>query len=228
MPRFKRKIIEPIITPIIAPDIVEEVTKKAKGLSKKKNGNGNGSNGNGKSNLTAKQARFVNEYLIDLNALQASIRAGYSKNSAAIIGHQNLRKLNVMQAIDKRKAELAKKVEINQEWIVERYKRLTEYNADDLYDEEGNLKPLSQIPKNALYAIHGFKNMNTRTTTKTKAGTEKESVTILSDVKMPDKRMTLDSLGKFLGLSADKPDALGNTNNFSGPVQINVEITHDD
>ena len=39
--------------------------------------------------LTAKQERFVDEYLVDLNATQAAIRAGYSKNSARQIGDEN-------------------------------------------------------------------------------------------------------------------------------------------
>ena len=48
--------------------------------------------------LTAKQARFVQDYLIDLNATQAAIRGGYSAQAAAIIGHENLRKPNIASA----------------------------------------------------------------------------------------------------------------------------------
>lgn len=52
--------------------------------------------------LTAKQKRFVDEYLIDLNATQAAIRAGYSQKTAREIGCQNLTKLNVKIAIEER------------------------------------------------------------------------------------------------------------------------------
>lgn len=55
--------------------------------------------------LTAKQQRFCDEYLIDLNATQAAIRAGYSKKTARIIGQQNLTKLDIRQYIDARMAE---------------------------------------------------------------------------------------------------------------------------
>lgn len=55
--------------------------------------------------LTAKQQRFCDEYLIDLNATQAAIRAGYSKKTARVIGQQNLSKLAVKNYIDERMAE---------------------------------------------------------------------------------------------------------------------------
>lgn len=55
--------------------------------------------------LTAKQQRFCDEYLIDLNATQAAIRAGYSKKTARVIGAQNLSKLAVKNYIDERMKE---------------------------------------------------------------------------------------------------------------------------
>ncbi len=66
--------------------------------------------------LTDKQTRFCQEYLIDCNATQAAIRAGYCSNSAKVIGCQNLTKLNIKQEIDKRKAELS----IKTGWDIER------------------------------------------------------------------------------------------------------------
>ena len=55
--------------------------------------------------LTAKQQRFCDEYLLDLNATQAAIRAGYSKKTAKQIGQQNLTKLDLKEYIEKRMAE---------------------------------------------------------------------------------------------------------------------------
>ena len=52
--------------------------------------------------LTDKQKRFVDEYLIDLNATAAAIRAGYSRKTANRIGQQNLSKLDIRSAIDSR------------------------------------------------------------------------------------------------------------------------------
>lgn len=55
--------------------------------------------------MTAKQMRFCDEYLIDLNATQAAIRAGYSKKTARKIGQENLTKRDIRQYIDTRMAE---------------------------------------------------------------------------------------------------------------------------
>jgi phage terminase small subunit len=56
--------------------------------------------------LTPKQEAFVREYLVDLNGTQAGIRAGYSEKSAPVIASQNLRKLNVLRAIEEAFMEL--------------------------------------------------------------------------------------------------------------------------
>lgn len=55
--------------------------------------------------MTAKQMRFCDEYLIDLNATQAAIRAGYSKKTAKAIGQENLTKPDLKEYIEQRMAE---------------------------------------------------------------------------------------------------------------------------
>lgn len=63
--------------------------------------------------LTAKQKRFVEEYLIDLNATQAAVRAGYSVKTAREQGSQNLSKLNIQQQIGEAMAERSKRTGVN-------------------------------------------------------------------------------------------------------------------
>ena len=65
--------------------------------------------------LTEKQQRFVDEYMIDLNATQAAIRAGYSVKTANEQGSQNLAKLSIQQAIAEQMAERSKRTGINQD-----------------------------------------------------------------------------------------------------------------
>lgn len=68
--------------------------------------------------LTAKQQKFVDEYLIDLNATQAAIRAGYSKKTAYSVGAENLKKPEIQNAIDERMSAIqAAKVADAQEVI---------------------------------------------------------------------------------------------------------------
>ena len=68
--------------------------------------------------LTAKQKRFCDEYLIDLNATQAAIRAGYSKKTAKQIGQQNLTKLDIKEYIEKRMAEKEKELIADQDEVM--------------------------------------------------------------------------------------------------------------
>ena len=68
--------------------------------------------------LTEKQRRFVDEYLIDLNATQAAIRAGYSVKTAREQASQNLTKLNIQQEISEKMAERSKRTGVNQDRIV--------------------------------------------------------------------------------------------------------------
>lgn len=65
--------------------------------------------------MTEKQKRFVEEYLIDLNATQAAIRAGYKVDNAQQVGSENLSKLVVREAIDKALAERSRRTGINQD-----------------------------------------------------------------------------------------------------------------
>ena len=68
--------------------------------------------------LTAKQQRFCDEYLIDLNATQAAIRAGYSKKTARVIGQENLTKPAIRDYIEKRMAEKEKALIADQDEVM--------------------------------------------------------------------------------------------------------------
>ena len=68
--------------------------------------------------LTAKQQMFVKEYLIDLNATQAAIRAGYSEKTAKEIGAENLTKPNIASAVQEAMDKRAKKVELSAEYVL--------------------------------------------------------------------------------------------------------------
>ena len=71
------------------------------------------------ANLTPKQQRFVEEYLIDLNATQAAIRAGYSEKTAREIGSENLTKPNIAKAIQEAQSRLSNKAQVTVEMVVQ-------------------------------------------------------------------------------------------------------------
>lgn len=82
--------------------------------------------------LTGKQKRFADEYLVDLNATQAAIRAGYSQRTAYSIGDENLRKPEIKTYIQKRQKQLQEKTGITQERVLAElekigFSRITDY-----------------------------------------------------------------------------------------------------
>lgn len=76
--------------------------------------------------LTEKMVRFCNEYLIDLNATQAAIRAGYSEQTAYSIGSENLTKPEIQAYLDVRRNEIQAKLELSQEWVLKRLKDISD------------------------------------------------------------------------------------------------------
>jgi len=76
--------------------------------------------------LTPKQQRFVEEYLVDLNATRAAIRAGYSEKTANVEGPKHLVKPGIAAAIKEKQDKLSKRTELTQEWVLERLKAIAE------------------------------------------------------------------------------------------------------
>lgn len=91
--------------------------------------------------MTDKQQRFVDEYMIDLNATQAAIRAGYSPKTAEVIGNQLLKKTLVSNEILKRKAKLSNVVNWTAADVLKRLARL----ADEGYKDSDKIKALELI-----------------------------------------------------------------------------------
>lgn len=73
--------------------------------------------------LTPKQARFVDEYLLDLNATQAAIRAGYSENTAKQQGARLLTNVYVSAAVQAAQAKRSQRTEVTQDYVIKRLKR---------------------------------------------------------------------------------------------------------
>lgn len=96
--------------------------------------------------LTARQQRFCDEYLIDLNATQAAIRSGYSEKNARIIASENLAKPNISEYIQKRMAEKEKGLIAEQDEVL---KYLTAVLRGEETDETFSLSgegKLTRVP----------------------------------------------------------------------------------
>lgn len=79
-----------------------------------------------KKKLTAKQSRFVEEYLIDLNATKAAERSGYSKKTARQMGSENLSKPYILQEIIAKQRTARQESELSELWVLERLEELAE------------------------------------------------------------------------------------------------------
>ena len=92
--------------------------------------------------LTPKQARFVEEYLVDLNATQAAIRAGYSEQTARSIGYENLTKPDIQQAIDEARGKQQQRTEITADRVLEEYAKIAFFDPRKLFTADGAIKPV--------------------------------------------------------------------------------------
>lgn len=93
-----------------------------------------------KKKLTAKQERFIEEYLIDLNATQASIRAGYSEKNADVQGPRLLGNVGIHARIEAAKGERSERTEITQDYVLKSIQEVAErclqHKPVMIYDRE--------------------------------------------------------------------------------------------
>jgi len=166
--------------------------------------------------ITAKQQRFANEYLGDLNATQAAIRAGYSVNNADKIGSELLGKTRVSEEILKAMAERSKRTGVNQDRIVNELAAIGFSNATDYVriveepiienghyvkdPDTGKIRmqevvkiiPTDKLPEEKKKAIAGIKE-------------GKYGIELITC----DKVRALELLGRHLGMFKDKVEITG-------------------
>lgn len=149
--------------------------------------------------LTPKQLRFVGEYLIDLNATQAAIRAGYSVRRADAIGYENLRKPEIAAHLAEKMKAREVRTEITQDRVLQEYAKLAFLDPRRFYDGLGQLIAVNLLPADVAAALVGVdvteaydKESNSAITTK--------------KIKFADKKGALDSVARHLGMFTDKLD----------------------
>lgn len=113
----------------------------------------------GKPKLTPKQDRFVEEYLVDLNATQAAIRAGYSPRTAEAIGFENLRKPMIAAAVAEGKAKLSGETGLNRKRILREVELMAHSCITDYVFnyETGDITLAAGAPLDAMRAIKSLK-----------------------------------------------------------------------
>lgn len=142
--------------------------------------------------LNDRQSRFVDEYLVDLNATQAAIRAGYSKKTAGSQGFDLLKKPEIASEIEKRRQIVAEKTGLTTERLLQEAMRLAFFDIRKLVDKDGKPLPLNQLDDDTAAAIQGLDVAT--------VGNNDVGVGEVLKYKIADKNSAIERLFKHMGL----------------------------
>ncbi len=146
--------------------------------------------------MTKKQKRFVEEYLIDLNATQAAIRAGYSAKTANEQGARLLANVSIQQAIAEAMAERSKRTGVNQDRVIRGLARIAFVNPKNVIDSE-DATVREDATEDDLACIQSVK---------VKIMNGEKGYSAEREVRLNDKMRALELLGRHLGMFKDKVD----------------------
>lgn len=174
--------------------------------------------------LTAKQQRFVEEYLVDLNATQAAIRAGYSKKTAQEQSSRLLSNVMVAAEIEARRTVVSKKLEISREWVLERLAAIADAQQADyttVVTEKTERLGIHPITGEVVMLPAGWEQYVKVIDTADLPDEKKTAIAGIKqtahgiEVKLHDKTRALELLGKHFGLfDANTAVPTGQNNNL--------------
>jgi phage terminase small subunit len=155
--------------------------------------------------LNARQAQFVREYLIDFNAKQASIRAGYSAHSAHEIASQLMEKPYIAKAIKEAIDARAQRTEVTQDRVLLELGRIAFFDKRKLYNADGALKKPHEWDDDTAAVLSGLDIEEIFSGN----GEERQSVGFSKKAKVFDKVAALSLAMRHLGMLKDKIEHSG-------------------
>lgn len=167
--------------------------------------------------LTPKQQRFVDEYLIDLNATQAAIRAGYSPKTANEQGAQNLAKLSIATEVQKAMDARSQRCEITQDRVLKELARLAFFDIRKLYKPNGDLKGIHELDEDSAAVLSSVEALEEFEGT----GKERKAVGYTKKVKIFDKVASINLAMRHLKMLTDKNEVTGPN---GGPQQMEHSV----
>jgi phage terminase small subunit len=170
--------------------------------------------------LGPKQARFVEEYLKDLNATQAAIRAGYSPKTAETQGSRLFRNVQVSKAISEALARRSARVEVKSDDILRELMRLAMVDIGQAFDEEGKFKALHEMPEDVRRAISGIEVDELFEG----SGRDRTQVGWTKKIKFWDKVRGLELLGKHVKLFTENHQHQ-HSGLDGGPISMKAEVS---
>jgi phage terminase small subunit len=176
--------------------------------------------------LKPRQVRFVEEYLKDLNATKAAMRAGYSPRSAGVNGPRLLGNAGVAAAIADGKAKYAKRAEMTADEWRAAVARLARSDIRQFIDPEtGSLLPLTELSDEAALCLSSIKVLREKTSIVGEGKTVEESTV---EVKMWSKERALEMYGKHLGLLTERHELSGPNGGPITTLQGVAQLSSDD
>ncbi|WKL53092.1 terminase small subunit [Pseudomonas kielensis] len=148
--------------------------------------------------LTAKQQLFVIEYLVDLNATQSAIRAGYSKRGAKDQAWQLMQRPEIAAAIKEAMEARNKRAQVDADYVLQRLTEIDQLDVIDILEDDMSFKPLSKWPKPWRQYLAGFDIAEMFEG----AGKDRSMVGLMKKIKWPDKVKNLELLGKHVNVNA--------------------------
>lgn len=156
--------------------------------------------------LSKKQAQFCQEYVIDLNATQAAIRAGYSEKTAQVQSSRLLLNVMVKNRIAALIDERNQRNQVDADYVLQRLVAIDQMDVIDIMNDAGDLKPVREWPEIWRSALSGLDIV-------AMAGSD-DTTTLLKKIRWPDKLKNLELLGRHTNVQAfkDKIDVSGEVN----------------
>jgi phage terminase small subunit len=148
--------------------------------------------------LAPRQKLFCEEYLIDLNATQAALRAGYSEKTAHSQGPRLLENVEVKAYLAEAMAARAQRTQIDADYVLRRLVEIDQMDVADIVTDDGALRPIREWPKVWRQFISGLEISEIFSS----GGEEKALASILKKVKWPDKLKNLELIGRHNTVSA--------------------------
>lgn len=158
------------------------------------------------NDLTLKEEIFVREYLKDGNATRAVIAAGYAEKSASVTGSKLLRKAKVREKLANLQGKLYEKLEISAEKVLQGIAQLAFFDVRKFYDAEGKLIAVKDLDDMTAAALLG---MDVEKLYKHFGKGQAEEVGTISKIKLADRGLNLERLGRHLKLFTDKVQVTG-------------------
>jgi len=162
-------------------------------------------------NLTPKQAAFCREYLVDLNATQAAIRAGYAPKAARRQASDLLTKPDIQTTVSKMMEERADRVELTADRVLRELMAIGFADPGDLFNETAALRNMTEIPEELRRAIVSFDASETML-----GEGDRAELARVSKIRLSNKLGALELLGRHLRLF---PPANEHSGPNGGPIQ---------